>query len=396
MRHGPTGGQIDAALLRIARKSGAGQALLQVLRSGTEDDAFHAALALPFVDDDLVRHALRREARTAIGMRRALARAALRDDELHRIVGDGVPEEDLVHAAGPLVLNDPRAFVDLLCEGRPDVTLAMVEHVERVATTHGVATATLCALVLERRLTRAARRRVMALLGRDASPDARALLDREQGRAIDDEDRRTLRLEKMRQGSTAIAPVREERRGHAILYPLDATGAARLVVIEHHAPGKSLVSELVVATSGPVRARSRTDDVPEAEPGTATLSLGQARTFIEVLPTARRKAAAPLLARLALVAAEPLAGPAPTTPLDAEESGRLARTTTFAQWRPRVRTSTPTRRIVVGLQHQALVLHLVGDVAAGRVAADALQVARGRKSLLVAALAEREETPTLG
>src|SRR5690606_28204096 len=105
-------------LEELANRPGAAELLARIVRSSDLTSARLAALALPFARSELVRRGLRREAGRTRGERRAAILSALTDEEVEALA-ERHPEglvDDLLSAAGRLAANDPRAFVQMVCD----------------------------------------------------------------------------------------------------------------------------------------------------------------------------------------------------------------------------------------------------------------------------------------
>jgi len=439
---GPAGPRTTVArgrLARIANRPGAGALLLRTVREGDILAAHVASFALPLVNGELVRRALRRAAHEVKGERRAAVLASLTDDELDQVLselGDEL-DEDLAGTSAILAANSPREFVELLCDGLPAVDERIVDHVERVRRAFGLGAASVYAPLLERRLTDRARLRVIEVLGREPGPDVAQVLDRLSARAAQEDERRVLRRERMRQASAELAG-RPQPEGCALLGALGRGGSASLDLFELAPSGLLVRTSVSLGHSGVTDcitspAPGGLDEaVRAADPGglRARMTLGQARGLLESRDAASRAELAPLLERLSRAPAEAPAAPAPGPALAAEEARALIREQRWALWRPftlAVRWPSESlaaaaglsaadfpcssgmlddhvaaelvalkrrrlflARIAAGIRHNALVMHLRGDARAAAVAAEALWLARGRWPALARALLERE------
>lgn len=425
-------------LEELANRPGAAELLARIVRSSDLTSARLAALALPYARSELVRRGLRREAGRTRGERRAAILSALTDEEVE-VLAERHPEglvDDLLSAAGRLAANDPRAFVQMVCDAVPEVGTAQIAHFEQVRSAYRIPAASLYAPVLERRLSGAARREVYAILGRQPEPEVQALLERQLARVRSDEERRLVRRERMRQASRALEPVKPPPETHARLSPVGTGGGMALEVYEPVAAGRVLRSTVMLPLRAPATAVSVPLDGPleralqptQAATEWASLSVGQARALLEALPARRRGPLVPVLDRLRCHAPEPLTPPGPGELLTLETARALVRERPWRDWRPFSALvewpdgalSMPARvdafpggvqagarlastrlpdllaergvgaSVAAGLRHMATWLHLRGDPRAGAVAAESVWAAKRRPAALTRALLERE------
>lgn len=432
-------GNATRRLEDVVNRTGVAEQLLRLLRSGPIEGAQMAAIGLVHARSELVRKAIQREVRTATGERRLAALGALTPEELEEALGNGgLQPEDLVEGAGLIALNDPGGFVDMVCEGSKVVGLPTVDYVERVRQSFSVGAASLYGPMLDRPLTPRARARVLGILGRESGPEIQAILEKAQGRADNDDDRRAVRRERLRQATVSIESSTAAVEGAAVLLPPEDVGTVSLEIVERTAGGKTLWSTArfntfqkaqQVTVGADSDALSLLDRIAK-RPGFARLSLGQARWVLESLPPRRRTDLKLALHRLQAVEPEPIV----FAPLDAHHPpidwSSLVVESIWQNWRPLqnvlkikpaalalaselppgefpgpleslrapIQQNVPTilkhRGVATNLascgRHLALSMHVIGDARAPAVAAEAVKLPRGRRSELVLALGQRE------
>lgn len=435
-------GQRDPATVKrrlstIVNAPGAAETLARVLQTGDVVDAQLASLALPYATSELVRRGLQRDARRSSGGRRALLLSSLTDEELTDVlssVSEGA-DDWLLDAMALFAINDPADFVEMLSESVPVVGVQLVEHIEKVRAAYAISASAVYGPLLGRKLTREARSRVVAILGHEPSDEARALLEREQSRAVADDEKRFLRRERMRQNTLALQGVTvAPPSGIALLSPVGPRDTAALEILEDVGEGRGVATMVIVAMSSAADTFSRPLEVSVEEarqaaaPDVVELSLGQARWLIESLPTKRRTRLKAIVERLSTTPSVPIERPAPTQHLTDDEARALAEDPAFVRWRPlatgvgwpdaaleqppttepfpvplaqlKARAREELARCLQvnktresfssGLRHMALWMSLRGDPRAGAVAHEALQVVQRRPGLLSEAIAERD------
>lgn len=429
---------VKRRLAAIAGRPGAAELLSRVLQTGDVVDAQLAALALPYATNELVRLRLQREARDSTGARRAIVLSALTDDELADVlsgVGEGA-EDWLVEAMGLFAVNDPEDFVDTLAESVAVVGVKLVEHIERVRAAYAIPLAAIYGPLLGRRLSTRARERVLGLLGRDPSDEARALLDREQARVVRDDDKRLVRRERMRQRTLAIEGTHADERpsGTAFLSPVGPRDTAVLELVEELEDGRGVRTTVILAMNRSAEAFSHPleESLESLRAGQVSdvveLSLSRALGLLESLPLKHRRALWPVFERLSSLSAEPVARPAPDEELSREEAWSVASHEAFVRWRPLAALvgwadqtleapvdgdtfpvsakelaeraaselaamfgkASSREAFAAGLRHMALWMALQGDERAKGVAAEALRVTKRRPGALSFAMAERD------
>jgi hypothetical protein len=432
-------GDATRRLEEVVNRVGVSEQLLRLLRSGPIEGAQMAAIGLVHARSELVRKAIQREVRTATGERRLAALGALTPEELEKaLTAGGLQPEDLVEGAGLIALNDPGGFIELVCEGTRMVGLPTVDYVERVRQSFNIEAASLYGPLLDRPLTPKARHRILSILGRESGPEIQTILERAHSRADNDDDRRVVRRERMRQATVSIESTTTPIDGAAVLLPPEDLGTISLEIVERTGGGKTLWSTARFSTfqkAQHVTVGADADAMTllrrvSRRPGFAQVTLGQARWLLESLPATRRHDLKLALHRLRAVPSEPIVFPALDVTHPPLDWDALIIEPAWSGWRPlrnvlKLRdeaidqaAKTPLQKFPGSLamlkesiqhgvpallkhrgmatnlalctRHLALSMHLSGDPRAAAVAAEAVRLPRGRRSGLVQALGERE------
>lgn len=338
----PTSPAARTRLSRLVSRPGVPELLVDVLLRGDVADAHLAAFPLSQATNELVRRRLFRAARTVGDERRAAVLSSLTENELARLFAGRVPpiDEAIVQASGLLAANAPEEFAELLVAARIPLDEKLLAHLEPLRRSFGLGAVTLYEPLLARNLTPEGRREIIRILGREPGEQAAALLERELHRSLDEDERRGIRRERMRQGSpTSNEPTPPS--GSAFLSPLRSNGAWVLDVFHEVGPGRVVRASHLVAPTGRVELSTLPEDealsairATRAE-AWAELSLARAKFVLQRLPRTATKRVAPTLERLAAVEPEPLVPPVPGGAFTMEEANALvAAPGLFTEWRP--------------------------------------------------------------
>ncbi len=324
-----------------------------------------------------------------------------------------------------LALNEPELFVEKLCVNRRWVDLPAVQAIEAMRSRCGLGPASLYGPLLDRRLSAEARLFVHQLLGGVPGEGARALLESEERRAESDDTARSARRERMRQRTLQAAF--DGPPSDSVAWRISLEAVQQVDWFQPLADG-GVVTRIVFTRTKMFHALARfVAAAPVAEVTASMLSVGQLRTLLEEIPSARRQLPGPLWERLDQREAVPFptVPPVDSAPSPAEERlhrapwDRLSwpgakhrwprvlleesRSVDAASWprdamRPRLAHDLLTEicadRAARAEASQQLVwlsrhLALAGQPLASEVAAEAASLARGRAGPVLWGLVER-------